>query len=88
MADTWPKMTPYQRNLLRKFADSKYGDLHGGSKDTLSLWRLKHEGMIESGIMGWWSITQRGRDYVRELREKESRTRRTPHTPESGENTK
>lgn len=70
----WPKMTPYQRNTLRKFADSTHGDLHC-SGEMLTLWRLRAEGMIEGGSNNWWSITPRGRDYIRALRQREKRLR-------------
>lgn len=61
----WPRLTRYQKDLIVRFDRSHYGDLHGSLRDQRSLWRLVHEGMIERGLMGWYHITQRGRDFVR-----------------------
>jgi hypothetical protein len=61
----WPKLTPYQRELLVDFVRSKYGDLHIGNRALRTIWRLSAEGMVEGGTANWYSITQRGRDYVR-----------------------
>lgn len=62
---TWPKFTPVQRALLVRFDRSKYGDLYISGMTLRSLWTLLAEGMVSGNGTMWYSITQRGRDYVR-----------------------
>jgi hypothetical protein len=70
MARTWPRLTKFQRDLIRDFDKSK-----DGTKSVFlprsgnALERLVSEGMIKfitgGGYGEFYSITQRGRDYVR-----------------------
>lgn len=61
----WPRLTKYQRDMLLRFDRAKYNDMHRGTRDYRTFARLFHEGMIDGGPAGWYSLTQRGKDYVR-----------------------
>lgn len=62
---TWPRFTAYQIDLITRMARDRYGDFHEVPRARAAFFKLRHEGMVEQGWGGWWSITQRGRDYVR-----------------------
>jgi hypothetical protein len=48
------------------FRDSRYGELYiGFGRLSLTAQRLVHEGFIERGFADWYSVTQRGKDYLR-----------------------
>lgn len=61
----WPRFTKKQRELLVRLESSPHGSLRYPLNCT-SL-RLTYEGMAkgETIISSWYTITQRGRDYVR-----------------------
>jgi hypothetical protein len=58
------RITPYQKALLKKFAESQYGDLHVGSLDRRSAHNLLRAKFLKQGPQQWFSITQEGRDYL------------------------
>lgn len=62
---TWPRLTPAQKELMIQFDKSRYGDLHICTRGLRTAWCLKDHGMIVQGSNNWYSITQRGRDFVR-----------------------
>jgi hypothetical protein len=58
-------MTRVQRETLIRMEKSQYGDLHFGGRTLLTAWALVSQGYISGGFNGWYSITQRGRNYIR-----------------------
>lgn len=63
---TWPRLTPVQKSMLADFGKSEYGDLHlSGLRLFNTAIILVCHGMLRQGSVGWFSITQRGRDYLR-----------------------
>lgn len=61
----WPRLTAKQRELVRKFDKSQYGDLHCDGRLRVTVYALIYKGIVEGGSSGWYHLSQRGKDYVR-----------------------
>jgi hypothetical protein len=62
----WPKLTPKQRLMMRDFDKAR----NNGMWVQFSVWsitvrRLEHEGFVERHACDYFTLTQRGKDYLR-----------------------
>jgi len=60
----WNRLTKVQRETLIRFGKSRHGDLHFDGRSLRTAWALKDKDYISGGPGNWYSITQRGRDYL------------------------
>jgi DNA-binding PadR family transcriptional regulator len=62
----WPKLTPKQRLMMRDFDKARHNSMWVHfSKLSITVQRLEHEGFVERSAGDYYTLTDRGRDYLR-----------------------